>query len=183
MHDFMKYDKEIAEAVIKSIERHLHYLTEQLVVLALFDRNLPSEERNLLGRKLYLTPRPCSFPPGKPLFPKLSHSLENIPRLHELVGSKSWLLFYLLKLDDKQEWLNIPCELWHNFAHYNIANDFVQSLICVNDCAERGIKLIQELKDVTTDPEEREYLAQTVEDHRQRFNDRNMSKTNIQSFL
>ena len=46
------------------------------------------------------------------------------------------------------------------------ARDFVKQLLTVNDGAERGIKLMQELIDRTQDEEELQYLAQCVTHHR-----------------
>ena len=82
-------------------------------------------------------------------------------------------LFQRLKEDfdkeGKQEWLNIPSEHWHNFEDFKKAKHFVNSFLCTNDSAERGIKLITDYKDSCFGIEEREYLAQVVEKHRMSF--------------
>ena len=45
----------------------------------------------------------------------------------------------------------------------------MDSFLCTNDSAERGIKLITDYKDSCFGIEEREYLAQVVEKHRMSF--------------
>ena len=79
---------------------------------------------------------------------------------------RSWLLFHLLKLEKRQEWLSVPCNLWIHFEDFRIANEFVNTLISVNDCEERGIKLISDFQDCCYDPQERELLLQLVEERR-----------------
>ena len=48
----------------------------------------------------------------------------------------------------------------------------VRALRVVNDFAERGIALIQDYNSaITTDKEQKQYLLQTVENHRKMFPD------------
>ena len=56
--------------------------------------------------------------------------------------------------------------MWPTFPSYIKARDFVHQLLTVNDGAERGIKLMQELIDRTKDDQELQYLAQCVTQHR-----------------
>jgi hypothetical protein len=88
----------------------------------------------------------------------------------------SWLLFYLLKLNKRQEWMLVPCNSWIHFEDFQVAKEFVDSLITANNCAERGIKLIGDYKDSCFDIKERESLAQLVEQHRSNFSISNISK-------
>ena len=85
--------------------------------------------------------------------------------LPELVSVRSYLLFNLLKIEDLS-WLEAPVALWPCFPTYVKARDFVHQLLTVNDGAERGIKLMQELIDKTSDEEQLQYLAQCVTQHR-----------------
>ena len=86
--------------------------------------------------------------------------------LASLVSVRSYLLFNLLKIEDLT-WLEAPVCLWPCFPTYVQARDFVRQLLTVNDGAERGIKLMQELIDRTQDEMELQYLAQCVTQHRQ----------------
>ena len=77
----------------------------------------------------------------------------------------SYLLFNLLKIEDLS-WLDAPVALWCCFPTYVKVRDFVHQLLTVNDGAERGIKLMQELIDKTNDEQELQYLALCVSQHR-----------------
>ena len=112
----------------------------------------------------------------KGLFSLLLNLLYTSYLLINLHCGRSWLLFHLLKLNKRQEWMLVPCNLWILFEDYRVAKEFVDSLITVNDCAERGIKLIGDYKDSCFDKKERESLAQLVEQHRSNFSISNMSK-------
>jgi hypothetical protein len=52
---------------------------------------------------------------------------------------------------------------------------FIHSLEVVNDCAERGVKLITDFKDVTKDVQQQQYLFQVIEAHHSRFKSYNKS--------
>ena len=81
----------------------------------------------------------------------------------------SWLLFHLLKWDQKQEWLLVPCDHGELFHDFRKLKDFVLNLLSVNGIAERDIKLISDFKDMWKDPTESKYLTQCVEEHRRVF--------------
>ena len=110
MKQYSAIDKEAASESIKSIKRHLSYLSQELVVFALFDRNVSTAEKTMMGQKLFSTERPSSFLPYKPKPPVIAFRDGEKPILSSFIGEKSWLLFSLLKLHGSQEWLNIPAE-------------------------------------------------------------------------
>ena len=118
MENYKIREVDAAEANIKSIQRHLDYLAEELVVFSLFDPDLPESEKSLVGRKLFGAIRPDTFPPGNPRLPVVIWPKEGFPSLSSFVGPRSWLLFDLLKLDGKNEWLKCPVEMWPNFEAY-----------------------------------------------------------------
>lgn len=97
---YKKEDKPIAEKVIKSSNNHLLYLTEELSVLALFDKELPVATRDEIAKRLLLFTPSTTFLPGKPKFPKhLLQATDGIDFNQDLVkciGRRSWLLFHLL---------------------------------------------------------------------------------------
>ena len=70
--------------------------------------------------------------------------------LPDLVSVKSYLLFNLLQIEDLS-WLDAPVALWlySPVPTYVTVRNFVHQLLTVNDGAERGIKLKQELIDKT----------------------------------
>lgn len=61
-------------------------------------------------------------------------------------------------------------ELWSDTPSYIAAAALVKNLVCVNDCAERGVALIQEFNEtITKDEQQKQYLLQVVEKHRKSF--------------
>jgi hypothetical protein len=56
----------------------------------------------------------------------------------------------------------------------------IHSLEVVNDCAERGVKLKTDFKDVTKDVQQQKYLVQMIEAHRSHF--KSYNKPHLQSF-
>ncbi|KZR96894.1 Uncharacterized protein APZ42_008519, partial [Daphnia magna] len=147
MHQYALVDKEAANETIHSINLHLDYLTQELVPFALFDPRLAEEEKNKLAHTLISIPRPSEFAVGKPKTPTITWRQDDQPILSDLLGERSWLMFHLLQLHNRQEWMLVPSNLWILFEDFRVAKEFVDFLITVNDCAERGIKLIGDYRD------------------------------------
>ena len=93
---------------------HLWYLSQELVVFALFDEDLPSDERRDMAKKLSLIPCPPTFPPGKPEFPV--HLMTVKPKMDSFVGPKSWLIFNKMNADG--HWLQKNVEDWEDDGEY-----------------------------------------------------------------
>ncbi len=142
----------------------LEVFEEELVVLSLFNESLSPFTRTVMAKKLFATNRPKTFPITKPVFPKIS--MDNIPPLSDLIGTNSWLIFSLLKLDRNQDWLQLPSQYWNLMTYYRTVRDFVRSLEVTNDCADQGVKIINDFKDVTEDEEQLQYALQVIEHHR-----------------
>ncbi len=76
------------------------------------------------------------------------HILTKIPmNISELQISRSF--FHVLQLDDS--FLSIPVHQWPDSESFQQASNVVGHLACVNDCAERGVALIQNFSDMTKD--------------------------------
>ena len=74
-------------------------------------------------------------------------------------------MFDVLGFD--KTWLDQPVTNWRDYEGYIEAEKFVNSLLVVNDAAERVIKLISEyINKLTKDPDERQDLIQVVQYHR-----------------
>ncbi|KZS02306.1 Uncharacterized protein APZ42_000705 [Daphnia magna] len=168
-----------ATVAIKSVHNHLWYLTEEAVVLSIFDSELDSALRQRLVEKLLTIPRPKSYAPGKPKFPKINSAgtiIDYPNQLTTFLGPRSWLLFSLLNLGDECfDWMYTPVDSWKNMAGYKKIEKIVRSFEVVNDCAERAIKLISDFKDTVVKVTDQEYLFQVIEDHRTHFTSFNKS--------
>ena len=72
-------------------------------------------------------------------------STENVVeryRLSQFIKSGRHYIFDVLGFD--KTWLDQPVANWRDYEGYLEAEKFVNSLLVVNDAAERGIKLISE---------------------------------------
>ena len=157
----------VAFGVLQSCYRHLWYLTPQLIVLALTDKGLSESVREDLAKALHSCER-RQISPGKPVFPVLEESGEDIlSNIPTIVSHESWLIFQLLGLDGPQDWLLTPANLWPLFKAFRDLEEFSANLKVCNDVAERGIHLMSEFIDHCEDEEQRQALFQCVEFHRQ----------------
>ena len=161
-------EHEMLSAVRKSIMNHLWYLTEELVILALFDENVDDDERKNIAESLLAVPRPATFSAGKPAFPSPELMTAN-PSLHTFVGERSWLVFH--KLGAVGQWLHGGVTGWSDTDEYKMMHNVFKDLKVVNDLAERCIKDIQEYANIAKDSDRREDILLVVSDHRGVFQD------------
>ena len=90
---------------IKAMKRHLRYLTEEMVPLALFSDKVPAQEKQALATKLLavkpdeeVTTPNHRFGVGfkKPTF---LDAINEATTLADLVGSDLWFTIHILQLD------------------------------------------------------------------------------------
>jgi muconolactone delta-isomerase len=102
MKFYLTEDESAAKIAIKSIMLHLWYITEELVIFAIFDKELADEVRENIVRKPLSTNRPLHFEARKPVFPKINPMAIDYPnQLISFIGPRSWLFFNLLKLREE----------------------------------------------------------------------------------
>ena len=114
------------------------------------------------------------LPPGKPKFP------DNVPPVKEgdgvlsglvqLIGPNSWTIPNLLDLfEDDMAWLALDVHQWSLIPGYRQFVKFVLTLSVSNDSAERGIKLVQDFVNSSTDEKLHQDLMLAVSDHRKQL--------------
>lgn len=121
MHLYKEENPAAAEFAIDSVLKHLWYLTEEVVVLSIFDRQLELILRKGILVKLPSFPRPKTFSPGKPKFPSLKFdSIITYPdQLLNFVASRSWLLFVSIKLTEEHfDWMHTEVNNWEKMSGY-----------------------------------------------------------------
>ena len=136
---------------MKSLDRHLWYLTPQLVVLSLTNDDIPTEQLKEMADVLISTPRPEVFRMGKPEFPtgicfKDTAWPEDgsTPRLSSLIKPESWLIFHHLQMSESDvSFLKQEVHLWDSQPGYQKLSQFIENLSVVNDPAERACGLIK----------------------------------------
>lgn len=173
------HEPDIAEATMKSMRRHLWYLTPELVILSLFDEELPDTEKMMMELTLRQTHRPIYFAPGKPNFEPVAAILgDEKPHLSAFINERSWLLFKLLDVEiDSLDWLNLHPSTWLQNQHYIRIQEFCKEISVVNDAAERAVKDVTEYAKLTADPEHRDNIILVSNDHRGRV--KKMKKNNL----
>ena len=138
------FNPTVADACLKSFERHLWYLTPQLVVLSLANDDIPTEQLREMAQELNSTPRPEVFRIGKPEFPRGICFKDtawpedgNTLRLSNLIKPESWLIFHLLQMSecDVVAFLQQEVHRWGSLPGYQKLKQFVENLTVVNDPA------------------------------------------------
>ena len=87
------------------------------------------------------------------------------------VGPASWLLFDLLGINGKPEWLQIPSEYWDQFEDYRNMKIFVNNLPVVNDGAERAMAMMKKYKDKVKNEKDKQDLIQLIQGFRKKVTD------------
>jgi hypothetical protein len=138
---------------LKMMERHSWYVSQELATLSLFSQHLSVEEK----AQLISTMRDD----------RGLHVIKALPlTVGELVISRSF--FRTIAIDDS--FLDVPVHEWPECQSYKNAYELVKNLPCVNDCAERGVALMQNFNaTITRDEEEKQFVLQVVEKHRRDF--------------
>ena len=165
---------------MKALERHLWYLTPEMVVFGLFGNAVPNEDRQALGKAL-IDCRPEQLPDrplqrkgsgfGKPTFPKLNPA----STLADLVEPDSWWTIKLLGLN--LDFVEEDIKEWEASESYISSKKIVESLNVVNDPTERAVKLSSDFVDSARGEDHYQNLLQVVENDRtNRPNLRNKGK-------
>ena len=152
-------NKGISEATTKKMDRHLWYLSEELVGLSLFDdavatyikeeivvmmKSNSEENKEAPNKRVRVTPDTLFTKPFA-LFASINTSL----------------LFKWLNLPDF--FLELPVTQWKSNCDYLTAQEVCKSLAVTNDHAGRAISLIQKFSGrLTKDEEQLQYLLQAI---------------------
>ena len=174
IEEYRKTDPKLFWALSRSVYNHLWYVTPQLVILGLFDKELESATKEEMAKVLHQTPRGF-IPLGKPNFPIMAPGVRT--SMADLIGPESWLLFELFDLEGPQDWLLAPSCTWHLSPNFIKLEEFAKTLVVVNDLAERGCHLATEFINRVQDEEQRQALMQHVEDFRKKV--KNLNKENL----
>ena len=153
----------MAKETADSILRHLWYLTEETVVLALFDGSVSEKDKVEMAQNLLAQPRPEVFQPGRPTFPQPS-LLSNSTTLSPFIGPRTWLLFSLL--GGSGLWLQDHPSQWADDDEFRRMATVVLELAVVNDAAERGVNDCTDYANVARDGKLRGRIIAVASSHR-----------------
>ena len=155
--------------VLDKFLNHTWYLNQIYVPLSLFSNKVSTETKAELAKKLIrIKSKPAKqyqkgYPTPVPLPKDKTEGLD--VKLSDFVGKESLFMFDVLNFGKR--WLKNHPSTWHTDSEYREMQSFVQNLRVVNDCAERGVKLIGDYAQILTkDAEQRQFLLQVVEEDR-----------------
>ena len=134
----------VAATALRKYEQHLDWLDAELVVFAIFDTELPAEERMAAAKKIFESRAQLEEeflmddvrPPG-PNF-TTSPTFATRPKIATLINRRSLLLWH--RMTHKQQdlaWAEQPVETWEQYPKYRELLKFVSGVSVVNDPAER----------------------------------------------
>ena len=179
LQKFVPVDKVIGEEALKTLERHLWYLSDLTVPMALFSEKVDPDVKSRMAAKLLSLKmmkkkkKAGSQKLVKPKFPKIGPNTE----LYDLVTEESLDFFSVIKVDDN--WLEQPVDSWEDDEDFITAKMFVHTVKTTNDLAERAIKMATDYAQILTkDEDTRRRIIQGVEDHRRTYPDFKKSSLN-----
>ena len=166
LEQYLEVDRQTGNAALTKLRSHLWYLSEDLILLALFSKKVHSSEKKAM---VYALQQPANATDCRRLDCSKIKSFQQ-HSLSDFVSTRSLNLFDALKLS--HNFLDIDPELWPGQPEYEQACETINSLKVVNDCAERAIKLATGFNEVlTSDENERQIIYQVVEHHRKLYSE------------
>lgn len=140
-------DPAVANVAMLAMKRHLYYMSEELIPLALFSEKIPNVEKNEMRQKMYeligqeIPPRNHSSQSNHIAYNgdiNTANRNESAFNLKNLIGQRSLFLFQTMNLC--YNFLETNATEWKNNNSYQIAKRAIaDALICVNDVTERVI--------------------------------------------
>ncbi|KAG0722687.1 hypothetical protein GWK47_005869 [Chionoecetes opilio] len=158
-------NKAIRESGLKALGRHMCYLSEVTVGLALFDDEMPLEEkRNVVANLRSM--EGSEEPPPKVCVEEAEFDNKTVASFVTKNTEK-----FLDLLDIDKGFLDVDPAMWGTNPMYQAGARRVRGLLVTNDAAERGVALVQDFtKNPRTKSEDQlQCLLQVVEDHRKMY--------------
>lgn len=164
--EFEAIDGNISKAVKKSFQNHQWYIVPEMIPLALFDRDLENSEKNKLAKKILSFPLEKDFTSrhgkeyGKPKF-------QDVVPTNVVDAASSpdvWKFFEILQIS--HDFLKTPSDTWSDSISYLDGLRKTTEMKVCNDCAERGVKLIQDFLPQSKKETKIQEIVQAVEKSR-----------------
>ena len=130
----------IADKALKTLSRHLWYLSDLTVPLALYSEKVDRDTK----ARMFRGEDDESKKLEKPKFPDITEKTE----LYDLITSNSPEFFSIIGVEDN--WLQTPVEEWDKSDAFNSARRFARTAKTTNNVAERAVKLATEYSNVLT---------------------------------
>lgn len=159
-------EQNMYEAAAAKFARHQWYLSHQNIALAFFDEKIPVVEK----KKMVLALKTRSSTQRQ--LKRDTTDLKSYRHLTtaDCVSSSTISFFDITGIS--RNFLKEDPEMWSALEEYKQGKAKLINLRVVNDCAERGVALIQKFcGHLTKDEEQLQYLLRVVQNHRQHLPD------------
>lgn len=163
---YKKVNASVSNACLITMSRHLSYVSEELASISFFDVSIPNQiKQNMVHAINHREGK-------KENFKKLNLKVEELKKVSNVnidyfITKNSFNFFNILGIDTT--FLNECPKTWAENKAYLDGLKIVQSLKVVNDCAERGVALIQMYSGICKDESQQQYLLQLIENHRKQL--------------
>lgn len=157
----------VAKHALVKIRKHLWYLSETLIALSFFDRNVPIDEKRRMIERIEDEPNDEADPNRAEISEELEKQDVLNLRLSNFVSKRTMRFFDITGID--RSFLNVDPNLWEKNESYIRAQHAAELIPVVNDAAERSIAMYQQYKDRAKDKTHRDNLLQVVEQERKKF--------------
>lgn len=134
---YRQIDDDIADSALRAIQRHLWYLSDELILLSLFSEKVSNDEKDSMIISLI---QATGVRTANSI--KYKDPIGNIQalELNQFLSPRSFFLFDVLELDT--EFLTQIADNWNQNHSYQEAKTIIRDLIIVvNDGAERALQL------------------------------------------
>ena len=165
---FKAHNPSFSKVTSNTFARHLWYLSEELVGLAFFDKNVSVDSKRNMVHALKENMGGINLNPPKRIQLDVEKCVDM--KIEQFVTRNTILFFQRLNISTS--FFDSDPEDWDANDEYKIGLNVAKNLRVVNDHAERGVALIAEYNSIITKSEDQmQFLLQVVQDHRKRFPD------------
>ena len=159
----------IGNAATKAFHRHLWYFLEHLVGFAFFDDHVDAAVKKEMVKNLQHLPKPKALPLKRLEGRRFNHQSP----LDTFVTQRTAELFDVLVKDGQERATSFlvkePSD-WSTDLTYLEMQEKAHQMKVVNNCAERGIALVEEYNSsLTKEEEQKQFLLRLVDLHRKQF--------------
>lgn len=131
-------DKEISTSTLKVLERHLWYISEDLVGLAIFSDQVTSrEKKDIVAKMSSVSSSPRMVRGNQEVLKRTAN-----PKLCNFATTRSKAFFQRMNI--RTSFLNSEPDLWKENPDFTDGIVKVKNLLVVNDVAERSVKMCED---------------------------------------
>lgn len=162
----------------RKFSNHLWYLSEQNVAMALFDENVSTNDKKEMIASM--RNKNGSIDREVRLKKKSIEEFRSL-ELKDCFTQSTTTFFEITGISSK--FLLEDPEKWEHLQEYRQSKSQIEKLQVINDCAERGVALIQSYCGrITKNEDQLQYLLQVIADHRLHFKNPNRSTIQADKF-